>query len=103
MPQYPYNYPPSGGVNSALDISTATVVKTTQGFVARVTVLTVATGGEFGVYDTTTTGTAATANAIYQVGASWPAAGTVLTLEWPCKNGIVVNPGTGGAVSVSYT
>ena len=90
------------GTSSMLDLTTATVVKATPGRVAKVTVLAVATAGTFGVYDTTTTGAAATSNAIVQYTASWPAVGTIITLNWPCANGIVVNPGTSGAVSVSY-
>ncbi|NBI44976.1 hypothetical protein EON00_04885 [Burkholderia sp. ISTR5] len=66
------------------------------------TVLAVATGGTFGAYDAATTGAAATANAIVQYASDYPAVGSVITLEWPCNTGIVVNPGTGGAVSVSY-
>lgn len=105
--QTPYNSQASvlttvGGQNSALDVTVATVVKAAQGRLVRITVLAVATAGTFGAYDTTTTGGAATANAIVQYTASWPAVGTVITLEWPCANGIVVNPGTNGAVSVSY-
>jgi hypothetical protein len=107
MAQNPYNaqtsvQTTSGGQLTALNVTAATVIKPNPGRVLRVTVLSVATGGTFGVYDTTTTGAAATANAIVQYTAAWPAVGTVLTLEFPCANGIVVNPGTGGAVSVSY-
>jgi hypothetical protein len=92
----------TGGVSSALDVTTATVIKPTPGRMVRLTVLAAATAGTFGVYDTTTTGGAATANAILQYTASWPAVGTMITLDWPCLSGIVVNPGTNGAVSVSF-
>lgn len=101
MPQSPI-VPRPGGSLSALNVTAATVIKARPGTVYRVVVLTVATAGTFGVYDTTTTGGAATANAVFQETSSYPAAGTVLYLEFPCANGIVVNPGTGGAVSVSY-
>jgi hypothetical protein len=105
--QNPYNTQASvlttaGGQNSSLDVTAATVIKAAPGRLVRITVLAVATAGTFGAYDTTTTGSTATANAIVQYTAAWPAVGTVLTLEWPCANGIVVNPGTSGAVSVSY-
>ncbi|WP_342704274.1 hypothetical protein OHZ10_08135 [Burkholderia arboris] len=101
MPQNPI-VPRPGGALSALDVSAATVVKNSPGTLVRITVLAVATGGTFGAYDATTTGAAATANAIVQYASGYPAVGSVITLEWPCANGIVINPGTGGAVSVAY-
>jgi len=101
MPQNPI-VPRPGGSLSALNVSTKTAVKATGGTVYRVVVLQVATAGTFGVFDAATPGAATGATAIYEVSASWPAAGTVIYLEFPCRNGIVVDPGTGGAVSVSY-
>ncbi|WP_244116436.1 hypothetical protein [Burkholderia gladioli] len=101
MPQNPI-VPRPGGALSALDVSAATAIKTSPGTLVRITVLAVATGGTFGAYDAATTGAAATANAIVQYASGYPAVGSVITLEWPCNTGIVVNPGTGGAVSVSY-
>lgn len=102
MPQNPL-VPRYGGNASKLDVTAATVVKATPGTVFRVVVNAAATAGTFGIYDATTTGGAAASNAIVVAASGWPAAGTVLTLEWPCANGIVVNPGTGGNISVSYT
>ena len=102
MPQYPI-VPAPGGNATKLNVTTATVVKAFPGIVYRVVVNTAATGGTFGVYDALTTGTAAASNAIFVAAASWPAAGTVLYLEFPCSTGIVVNPGTGGVVSISYS
>lgn len=100
MAQYPI-VPRPGGNASALNVSTKTVVKATPGTVYRVVVNTAATGGVLAVYDAATTTTAA-ADTIYSVGASWPAPGTVIYLEFPCAVGIVVDPGTGGNVSISY-
>ena len=94
--------PRYGGTSSALDVSALTAVKASPGTLYRVTVLTAATAGTFGVYDAATTGAAAATNAVLSYAAAYPAVGTVFTLEWPCANGIVVNPGTGGSVSVSY-
>jgi hypothetical protein len=102
MPQNPLG-PRPGGSASHLNITAPTVVKATAGTVYRVVVLTVATAGTFGVYDTATAGGAAAATAIFQETANWPAAGTVLYLEFPCNAGIVVNPGTGGVVAVSFS
>lgn len=92
----------SGSMNK-LNVTAATIIKATPGRVCTVNVLTAATAGTFGIYDTTTTGSAAIANAVYpQSTASWPAAGTVIKVDFPCLAGIVVNPGTGGVVSVSF-
>ena len=102
MPQNPIT-PRPGGSLSALNVNTTRVVKATPGTVMRVVVLTPATAGTFGIYDAATTGAIAASNSIYQVSANWPAAGTVITLEFPCQSGIVVQPGTGGAVSVSFS
>lgn len=101
MPQNPI-VPRPGGSLSALSVSAKTAIKATGGTVYRVVILQAATAGTVGVFDAATTGAAIGSTAIYEVSASWPAPGTVLTLEFPCRNGIVVDPGTGGAVSVSY-
>jgi hypothetical protein len=91
------------GSNNKLNVSAATVIKATAGRVCTVNVLTAATAGTFGVYDTNTTGSAAISNAVYpQFTSAWPAAGTVIKIDFPCLTGIVVNPGTGGVVSVSF-
>lgn len=91
----------NGSLNK-LNVTTATVIKATAGRVCKVTVVAVATAGTFGVYDIATTGAAATANAIVQYTTGYPAVGTVIPLDFPCLAGIVVNPGTGGQVSVSF-
>lgn len=92
----------NGSMNK-LNITTATVIKASAGRICKVSVITAATAGTFGIYDAATTGSAATTNAVYPVStASWPAAGTFLSLDFPCLTGIVVNPGTGGVVAVSF-
>lgn len=101
MPQNPI-VPRPGGSQSALNVSVPTAVKTSSGTLVRITVLTAATGGTFGAYDTAAPGTAAAANAIVQYASGYPAVGSVIYLQWPCNTGIVVNPGTGGAVSVAF-
>jgi len=90
------------GSANKLNVTASTVVKASAGRVCKVTVVAVATAGTFGVYDAATTGSAATANAIVQYTAAWPAVGTVIPLDFPCATGIVVNPGTGGQVAVSF-
>lgn len=101
MAQYPI-VPREGGSQSKLDITAATVVKASPGTLYRVSVITAATAGTMGAYDAATTGGASASSAIFSASSNWPAAGTVIELQWPCQAGIVVNPGTGGVVSVSF-
>jgi hypothetical protein len=84
------------------NISAPTVIKATPGRLVKIVVNTAATGGALSAHDCATTGAAAAANQIYSVAAAWPAAGSVIPLDWPCAAGIVVDPGTGGNISVSF-
>ncbi|WP_430229704.1 hypothetical protein [Paraburkholderia tropica] len=90
------------GSANKLNITAINAVKATPGRICKVTVIAAATAGNFAVYDVATTGAAATANAIIKYTASWPAVGTVFNLDFPCAAGIVVDPGTGGQVAVSF-
>lgn len=94
-------YPGPGGARSALNVAAATAVKAAQGTVFRVSVI-ASPSAAGGVFDVATTGGAAAANQVAVIPAA-AAVGTVITLDWPCSAGIVVNPGTGGVVAVSYT
>ena len=85
------------GVRTMFDITAATVVKTTSGRVAKVSVL-VAGSAAGGVFDTTTTASAAITNQVAVI----PNAVGVYVIDIPCFNGIVVEPGTGQTVMVSY-
>ena len=95
-----YTYGP-GGARAALNVTTTTLIKSGPGTLFRVVVVTPPTvvGG---IYDSATTGGISATNQIAPI-ATALTADTVLELLWPCENGIVVNPGTGGVVSVSYT
>lgn len=87
-----------GGTSAALDITAATVVKATPGICVKVSV--VVAGSSAGtVNDAATTGAAAPAN---QFGTLPTTAGTQ-DFDWPCGTGIVVVPGTGQTVAVSFT
>ena len=86
------------GNNSALNITAATVVKAAPGRLIRLNVL-VAGSATGTVNDCATTGAVATANEIFVI----PETAAVYTLEWPCQVGIVVTPGTGQTVAVSYS
>ena len=96
MATYP-NAPSPVGSFTALNISVATVVKPGPGVVMTIAVVTAgSTAGA--VYDATSTTGNTVAN---QVGVLPAVAGTY-AIEFPCINGIVVAPGTGQVVAVSY-
>lgn len=87
----------SQGKSATLNITTAVVVKGIPGRVQRVQVL-VAGSAAGAVYD----GTLTTGNgAANQVGVVPAAVGSYL-IDMPCANGIVVAPGTGQTLAVSY-
>lgn len=91
----------ASGSSSSLNITggAAALVKGSAGRLVRL-VVTSAITGSVTVNDAATTGTAAASNLVYS--AATPAVGTVVYLDWPCANGIVVTPGSAGSVAVSY-
>lgn len=94
MPQYPYALPAGGTLNS-LVLSTTTVVKTTPGQVCSVAIIT--SGSTSGsIHDCTTSGAVTSGNVTLPLNSG--------TFYAPFKHsqGIVVVPGTGQVVSVSY-
>ncbi len=88
-----------GGANSILDITTATVVKASQGAVYNV-VVNVAGTAAGGVYDANTTAGNTAANLMYTI------PDTLATLipggGSPFFNGLLIVPPTGGTVSVFF-
>lgn len=97
MATFPGAPSPYGNLTQ-LDVTAATVIKATPGAV--VTVAVVVAGSTAGaVYDATGTSGNSTAN---QVGVI-PAAVGNYSMSFPCINGIVVSPGTGQTLAVSYT
>lgn len=100
--QTPYNAQTSvstttGGQLQTYDITTATVIKAAPGRIFRVNVQ-VAGSTTGTVNDCATTGAAAIGNQVAVI----PDTVGPLLLEWPCATGIVVVPGTGQTLSVSY-
>lgn len=95
MPQYPL-VPSQGGTANRLNITAATLVKATPGTIVRVSVTTAGAAGA--VYDFGATTGQGAANLIAVI----PAAVGVVTLEFPCRVGILVVPGAAQVVSVSY-
>jgi len=88
---------PENGVQSALGVTADALVKVGFGRVFAVTVV-VAGSGVGGVYDADSVAHAAAGNQIY---ITPQAVGTVI-LSWPCGSGIVVKPGSGQTIAVSY-
>ncbi len=91
---------------SALNLTSAAVIKATGGYLVRISIINAGTtGGAFTFNDCSTTGAAATANEIFTLAYSAASVGQIIYLDWPCANGIVLSAvPTGGTpiVSVSY-
>lgn len=94
-----------GGNKSALNVGAAGVIKNTPGRINRVIVNgTVGTGGSLTINDSATTAAAAAANQIISLPGT-TAVGTIITLDFPCLNGITVSAfPTGGApkLAIAY-
>jgi hypothetical protein len=85
------------GQKTFLNITTATLVKAVAGRICKVNVL-VAGGTNTGtIYDHATLSGVATANAVAII----PDTLGSYTIDFPCANGIVVDPGPGNTVTVS--
>lgn len=98
MAAIPYpNAPTPYGNFTWLDISAATVVKATSGVIVMVNVITAGTGAGT-VNDVATTGGAAVTNQV----ATIPDVVGSYAVNMPCATGIVVVPGSGQVVSVSF-
>lgn len=95
------NGPLPGGARSANNITSKTLIKAGRGVLHKVTIIT-APSAAGGMYDSATTGGTSASNQIDNIGTGLQNT-TVFNLDWPCQNGIVIDPGTGGVVSVSYT
>lgn len=85
------------GIANKLDITSATVIKAVQGRICKVNVV-VAGSAAGTVNDCATTGAAAVANEVFAI----PNTVGIYDVDFPCMTGIVVVPGTGQTISVSY-
>jgi hypothetical protein len=94
----------SGGQSSALNLTAAQAIKASPGRIYKAVILgVVGTGGSLTFNDCTTTGGATTANQIYTT-AGTIAVGTVVTLDFPCANGITCSAvPTGGTVQIAIS
>jgi|SRR6185437_4014917 len=89
--------PRYGGNASKLNITAATVVKATPGTLFRVSVNTAGSAAG-SAYDASTTSGNIAANLIADI----PNTVGIYELEWPCAAGILIVPGTGQVLSVSF-
>ncbi|MHB8388155.1 MAG: hypothetical protein ACYDBH_01080 [Acidobacteriaceae bacterium] len=96
MPNFP-NSPTPWGNATSLNISAATVVKATPGVAVLAQIVTAGTTAG-SVNDTTTTGAATTANQV----ATLPNAVGPVVIGMPCASGIVVVPGSGQVLALSF-
>lgn len=80
-----------GGVNSALNLTTAQVVKATPGRLIKVLVVIPGSAGSLTLNDCATTGAAAATNEILTIAFGSLSIGQVISLDWPCSVGIVVS------------
>ena len=86
------------GTRSFLNVTTKTLVKATQGRIVKVNVV-VAGGTNTGsIWDSATTAGTSASNLIALI----PDAVGVYSFDFPTANGIVVDPGTGNTVSISF-
>lgn len=85
------------GTKTFFNITAATAVKSTSGRVAKVSVL-VAGSSTGSVNDSATTGGASVANQLAVI----PDVVGIYNIDMPVSNGIVVTPGTGMTIAVSY-
>ncbi|WP_320533664.1 hypothetical protein [Robbsia andropogonis] len=97
MPQNPI-VPRAGGGLSVLNITAATVVKSSPGTIFRANVVVAGTAAG-GVYDASATSGNTAANLV----ATLPDTLGPIELEFPCANGILIVPGTGQTIAVSYS
>jgi len=86
------------GTNSALGLTAATLVKNSAGWLATVIVTDLTGSPTVGaIYDSNNA--AGTLNKIFTI----PATLGITTVQFPFATGLVVAPGTGMTVAVSYT
>jgi hypothetical protein len=101
MPQYPL-VPVPGGTATTLDITTATVIKSSPGRVYTISVVSGSGSTAGAVYDSTSTSGNTAANSLGEI----PAALTTAPINFnamPTATGIVVVPPTGYTVAVSWS
>ena len=100
------NYLNVQGVSIAKNITATTLVKSGSGRVVRIVVLATNGSSTGSIYDAISTATAASTNQIWTIAAAVTASGAnagPIELNLPFKDGLVITPGTGMTVVVSYS
>ena len=87
--------PNSGGNFSALNISAATVVSANPALL--VTIIVTTAGAPGAIYDSNSLSGNTAANLICNIPPG------ITSLSWPCFNGILIEPGAGQVVSLTYS
>lgn len=85
------------GISSSLNVTATTVIKAAPGRVAKVSV-TVAGSAPGNLYDKVNATGLSAATLVYVI----PNTVGIYTIDWPCAAGIVVAPGAGQTVAISY-
>jgi hypothetical protein len=85
------------GVATALNATSATLIKSTPGRLARIDVV-VAGSTAGATYDTNSTSSTAASNQICAI----PNTVGPIWLDWPAQVGIVLSPGTGQTLAIAY-
>lgn len=99
------NYLAVQGVSIAKNITASTLVKSGSGRVVTV-IVTVAGTTDGAIYDAVSTATASSINLIWTINKSATVSGATsipVVLNLPFKDGLVITPGTGMTVVVSYS
>lgn len=84
--------------SQSYNITAAKAVKASAGRLFKISVL-VAGSAAGAAHDCAATGDAATANQIAVI----PNTVGIYTVDWPCATGIVIAPGSGQTIAVSYS
>jgi hypothetical protein len=89
------------GAVSSGTISATTYIPTTYGWIGKISIITAgSTNGT--IYDASSTASASSSNALVTI-PSTATAGTIVTVNMPVTNGLVITPGTGMVLVVSYS
>ena len=93
----------ANATSSALDVTSATVIKAAPGTLHRIAVISAGSAGALTINDCTTVSGATTSNTTYEIANGGLSAGQVVDLNWPHSNGITVSTVTsGGVFNFSY-
>ena len=90
------------GLSAKYNITSATVVYPSKARLVNIAVV-VAGSAAGTANDCATTGAAAASNQVCTIPNTISSAAPVLSIDWPCNTGIVIVPGTGQTIAVTYS